>query len=551
MCSNNRDGDAKLPTAGSVSFSPPQSSSILSSTSARRVVNILNQNGFSSTSSLLIDGDCNLDLTRLNVKQLKVVSKSLNMTEALFNIPKSGARKYEWVNAIADFFRLSLVNGVNNPSTTGANAGKRAPSTAAKSRKSPTKASSHSAAYERKSAAKKTTSNHTNSVSSDEAMARALQQQYMQDDMNQLMGFGGALSSNASLMASTVSHNVASPIVPNDASVAGLKRPANPSLAASNNAKQPKHTAKVKKEPYHHVSLFNSNSISHEEDGDRPRDVRETSLLETMRNMGFTDDREILSGIRAVAAQREEVSIVAAAGWSSQDHVEAAMMWIISQREEQDEARKEDEARVSSERVDAEVMQRRKEAREIEMMNSDLQDLLGSVDEEIVMSSKYFPNSVLLQSGKVKQIFATISSVNDSIKATHARKAVLRYLKLEKKATDWYGHVLPYSFFHYSAKSRFESMQNSNGANDQICQQLLQECDDLEKALYNLSEQEEGGMANVPKVFLQAQRDAALKGLPTKEILDCDDEIEVLEKSLSETKSSKKQEKEVEIIEIS
>ena len=550
MCSN-KDGDAKLPTAGYVSCSPPQSS-ILSSNSARRVVNILNQNGFSSTSSLLIDGDCNLDLTRLNVKQLKAVSKTLNMTEELFNMPKSGARKFEWVNAIADFFRSSLVNGVNNPSTTGANAGKRAPAAAAKSRKSPNKASSQRASYERKSAAKKTTSNHTNSISSDEAMARALQQQYMQDDMDQLMGFGGALSSNASLMTNTVSHNVASPIVPNDASVAGLKRPANPSLAASNNVKQPKHNpVKVKKEPYHHVSSTNSNSISHEEDGDRPRDVRETSLLETMRNMGFTDDREILSGIRAVAAQREEVSIVAAAGWSSQDHVEAAMMWIISQREEQDEARKEDEARVSSERADADMMQRRKEEREIEMMNSDLQDLIGSVDEEIVMSSKYFPHSVVLQSEKVKQIFTTISSVNDSIKATHARKAVLRYLKLEKKATDWYGHVLPYSFFHYSAKSRFESMQNSNGANDQICQQLLQECDDLEKALYNLSEQEEGGMANVPKVFLQAQRDAALKGLPTKEILDCDDEIEVLEKSSSETKSSKKQKKEVEIIEIS
>ena len=554
MCSN-RGGDAALPSAGTssvnVSFSSPQNS-ILSSNSARRVVNILNQNGFSSTSSLLVNGDCNLDLTRLNVKQLKAVSKTLNSIEEAFNMPKSGARKYEWVNAIADFFRLSLDNGVNNPSV-GANIGKRTPTTAAKSpaksQRTSTKAASQKAS-DRKPAAKKTTSTHTNSISSDEAMARALQQQYIQDDISQSMGFGGARSSNASLNAA------ASLVLPNDASVAGLKRPANPRLAANNNAKQQKHNSViVKKEPYHHTTSTNSNSLSHEEDGDRPRDVRESSLVEIMRNMGFTDNREILSGIRAVAAQREEVSITAT-GLSSQDHVEAAMMWIISQREEQDEARKEDEARFSSERVDAEMMQRRKEEREIEMMNADLQDLFGSVEEDIAISSKFFPHSVILQSGTVKQIFATILSVNDSAKATHARKEVLRYLKLEKKATDWYGRVLPYSFFQYSAKSRFESwtekLLQPHNSSDQISLQLTKECDDLERALYNLSEQEEGGVANVPKVFLQAQRDAALKGLPTKETRDFDDEIEVLEhSSSSEAKSSQKRKEEVEVIEIS
>jgi len=92
-------------------------------------------------------------------------------------------------------------------------------------------------------------------------------------------------------------------------------------------------------------------------------------------------------------------------------------------------------------------------------------------------------------------------------------------------------------------------LQTSNGSSsDQISQLLQKEGDDLEKALYNLSEQEEGGVANVPKVFLQAERDAALKGLPTKEMRDFDDEIEVLQHSSS--KPSEKQQP-VEVIEIS
>jgi hypothetical protein len=529
------------------------SQSIVSSHAARRIFNILSDNGDLSL-SLLVAGDGCLDLTRLNVKQLKAVAKAMSASEE-FNMPKSGARKYEWVNAIADFFRQSLHNGVNT--SNGATVGNGTSTTVAAARRSPSKAASHKAYTQRNPAAKKTNTISTNSTDFDEAMARALQQQYMQDGMNLFMGFGGTLTSNASLVNS-VSHNAAAhqhpPILPNDTTVAGLKRPANPS--SSNDGKQPRHApVKVKKEPYHHTTSINARSLSHEEDGDRPRDIRESSLLDTMRNMGFTDNREILSGIRAVAAHREGVSIVAAASWSSQDHVEAAMMWIISQREEAAEARKVDEARFSSERADAEMMQRRKEERELEMMSSGLIDLLGSVEDEIEISSKHFPHSVILQSRPTKQMFASISSVNDSVKATRARKEVLRYLKLEKKASDWYGRVLPYSFFHYSAKSRFESwaeelLKTSNGYSDQIIQHLMKECDELERALYNLSEQEEGGVANVPKVFIQAQRDAATKGLPTKETRDFDDEIEVLERSSSSKTNPSEKQQSIDVIEI-
>lgn len=93
-------------------------------------------------------------------------------------------------------------------------------------------------------------------------------------------------------------------------------------------------------------------------------------------------------------------------------------------------------------------------------------------------------------------------------------------------------------------------MKTSGGYSDQISQWLTKECDELEKALYNLSEQEETGMANVPKVFIQAQRDAQKQGLPIEEKRDLDDDdIEVIDHPISNTVSVKKQQP-MDVIEI-
>jgi hypothetical protein len=498
------------------------SQSTVSAHATRRIVNLLSDTDSDISLSLLATGDDCLDLMRLNVKQLKNVAKKLNSSnDDEFSMPKSGARKAVWVNAIADFFRRPTDS--HSVGVTVAKRGNTAVTTAR---------SSSSKSTPKKPAARKTNT----AIDSDEAMARALQQQYMQED-NQLTGlFGGA--------AANVHNGQKNSIALPTGAVGGIKRPAN---SSSNNAKQPGYAkVKVKKERYH-LSSTNAHSLSHEEGSDRPNDVREASLVDNMRNMGFTDTREILAGLRAVATQREEnISIVATAGWSTQEHVEAAMMWIITQREEAAEARKEDEARVSSEIADAKTMQRRKEELELEMMNSELNDLLGSADEEVEIASKYFPHSVILQSIPNRRMFTTILSVDDPVATTHARKEVLRYLKLEKKSTDWYGRVLPYSFFNYSEKSRFERWAEeltSNGYKVQFSQRLTKACDELENALYNLSQQQEG-VASVPKVFIQAQKEAANKGLPIQDRRDAvDDEIEVLEhSSSSKTMSSEKQE---------
>lgn len=527
---------------------------IVASHAARLIVDLLNDNVRDASSSIFVSDDDCLDLKRLTVNQLKIVAKKLNATEE-FRMPRSGARKYEWVDAIADFFfRQNFGNEVIN--SAGTSSGKVTGTSIAKAQVS-SKATTTTSHKDRKPAAKKSCARVNRStnltVDSDEAMARVLQQQYTQEDIrSQVMALDGIHPASVGT-ASCCFDGVKTdrpmngaqlpPFLTTTEAAAGLKRPANPSSKIS--AKQQRYASvKVKKEPPP-ANSTDAHSLSHEEDSDRPRDIRESSLLDTMRNMGFSDNREILSGIRAVAV----------AGWSAQEHVEAAMMWIISQREEAAEARKEDEARVSSLTADAEMIQLRKDERELEMMSSDLTDVLGSVEEEIGIDSKYFPHSVILQSGPTRQMFATIASMNDSAVAAHARKEVLRYLKLEKKASDWYGRFLPYSFFHHSAKSRFESwaeelMKTSGGYSDQISQWLTKECDELEKALYNLSEQEETGMANVPKVFIQAQRDAQKKGLPIEEKRDLDDDdIEVIDHPISNTVSVKKQQP-MDVIEI-
>ena len=216
--------------------------------------------------------------------------------------------------------------------------------------------------------------------------------------------------------------------------------------------------------------------------------------------------------------------------WSEQEQVEAAMMWIVTQREEAAEAKKLDEARVSSERAVMAMEQSRKEEAEQQLKNADLVDLIGTVDESksidegfVEIPSKFFPCSVVLQNNWAKRVFTEISSCSDRTQASRGKDQVARFLSLENKARKWYGTVLPFSYFKYIACPCFESWakllseatkKNDDSFSAKICERLSWECDKLEKAMYNLSEQEEGGVGNVPKLFLKAQREASTKGNP-------------------------------------
>jgi hypothetical protein len=235
--------------------------------------------------------------------------------------------------------------------------------------------------------------------------------------------------------------------------------------------------------------------------------------------MGFTDIREMLSGIRATSANNNNnrddgiVSILPHQ-WNQQQQVEAAMMWIVNQREEATEAAKLDEARLSSEMEDKALEKLRKEEMERQMKLASLNNLFGSITaSSSSSSSQYFPHSVLLNNIQVRKVFHAIGS-------GPGKDTCIKLLQLEAKARKWYGTVLPFAHFKYVLCPCFETWSNEFLVSDSVSsysiliQKVSNKSNELERGMYNLSNQEQGSFGMAPKLFLEAQRDAEAKGLP-------------------------------------
>ena len=356
--------------------------------------------------------------SNLNTRTIIYRNNNLSTTQdnIIFSQPKSGARKAEWISAIANYFNLhrastNQLNTILNGTSTNRGSSEAASSTTT-TRSSLVARGAAVAGRKKKSPAKKRKSP---TILLDEAMARSLQNRYMQEDsIGQLLSnstlpmmgmsngwgnqaYGGG--SNSHLPINAAASLLGTAATANGSGSAELKMPAKP-------------TVKVKTEPN------TSSAASLTDIPLQPRDFRESNMLANLKGMGFTDTTEILTALRAVAAQREEVSIVSAAtshnnasmnganSWSSQEQTEAAMMWIVQQREEVEEAKKLDEARISSEQADLATVQSRKQNMELELKTSDLVSLLGSVDDDIEIRSKHFPCSALLGHQSVKRVFS-------------------------------------------------------------------------------------------------------------------------------------------------
>ncbi|KAL3795259.1 hypothetical protein HJC23_008344 [Cyclotella cryptica] len=286
---------------------------------------------------------------------------------------------------------------------------------------------------------------------------------------------------------------------------------------------------KVKIEPK------SSSTLSSVDDSLRPRDYRESAMVESLRNMGFTDMREMLSGIRATSTTDAEGECVFLPHqWNFQQQTEAAMMWIVNQREEAAEARKLDEARVSSEMVERAMKQLRREENERRLRYADLKDLYGSVEmgsKEV--ESKHFPCSVLLKNFEVRKILHAIGT-------GPGKDEGIRLLQLEGKAKNWYGTVLPFAHFKYVVCPRFEkwskkfissSKELDSSSTSILIKHVANESKKLEQGMYNLSEQEMGSFGMAPKLFLLAQKDAEASGksLCNEASNDIDDdEVEIV-----------------------
>lgn len=195
------------------------------------------------------------------------------------------------------------------------------------------------------------------------------------------------------------------------------------------------------------------------------------------------------------------------------------MMWIVNQREEAAEAAKLDEARISSEMADKALEQSRKEEAERQMKLASLNSLFGSMDERstsaTAMTSQYFPHSVLLENISVRKVMHAIAS-------GPGKDTCIKLLQLESKARKWYGTVLPYAHFKHVLCPCFEAWSTefivsskilNSVSSSVLIQKVSNKSNELEKGMYNLSNQEQGSFGMAPKLFLEAKRDAEAKGL--------------------------------------
>ena len=154
-------------------------------------------------------------------------------------------------------------------------------------------------------------------------------------------------------------------------------------------------------------------------------DQREIDKVNSLLAMGFTNKRENLEALRLIQSRRS----VGGGCMGYSEHVEAAMMWLVSQREDVDNALLMDQARIESERAEEVASKKRQAEKANELRNSSPLDLLGTKS----VQSKFFPSSFLLANNHVRQIFSSILSDGTS----ESREQVLNILGLEKKARQW------------------------------------------------------------------------------------------------------------------
>lgn len=208
---------------------------------------------------------------------------------------------------------------------------------------------------------------------------------------------------------------------------------------------------------------------------DRPLNIHERHVMTALQQMGFQDTTEIMQAIRYNASAGPD----------------ACMMWIIKQREEQDEAKKMDAARARSEGLREQVELARKQDDIDRFERATMEELAASV----------FSTSVVLKHA---------SSKLQNLKNTHSQ-VLYNFLKLEEKIVKWYKDV-SWCYLVDLAES-WKSRE--------LCESDLKSTmSELEVSLYSLEKQQGG----IPTIFVTKRSDAELRGKPTRPP-SCDDVI--------------------------
>ena len=240
-----------------------------------------------------------------------------------------------------------------------------------------------------------------------------------------------------------------------------------------------------------------------DEDMHTPKNTRESELLDSLRPIGFASD-EILSAVRANKHLSMSTSIA--------QQSESLMIWMITQREEADEARKLDEARIQSENANAETSASR-EAVESTLQFAAVNEIFGETSKE-----SFFKSSIVIQSNEMRVILKKMSQTSSKCK-----QLVIQYMLLEQKAIKWYGTRTPRAYFYWEAPEAFSSMKQFD--EKEVKAFLDCQIQTLHNAFFRLDEQSGGG---VPKLFLESLKRAKFKG-QVYDDLASDDEVQILD----------------------
>ena len=205
-----------------------------------------------------------------------------------------------------------------------------------------------------------------------------------------------------------------------------------------------------------------------------PQNPAEAVLLQQLLEMGF-QKQEILDGIRQCRSNT-----------NTDPSADDVMLHLVSQREEAEEARKEDEVRLLSEN------QKKEERRRREQNQKDsLQKATTGEDLRAIFAESWVLNVILAKSGN-KGNDRSISIILGS----NSRNDFLEFLKLEEKSRKWYGWVLPAEYFRRVGR-RLKSADDKEQASSWVTF-LSSEREKLRSGLYELKEQVKGQ----PKIFL-------------------------------------------------
>lgn len=247
--------------------------------------------------------------------------------------------------------------------------------------------------------------------------------------------------------------------------------------------------------------------------------------------MGFTDPQELLTAIRHFTApsagdtnRHHNAAADAAALTPTPIQIpiptllvnsEQVMIWIITQREEAEEAKKMDEARLRSESLRKEQAELQKRAAQERLDTAGLSDL-----------KELFPGSWILKDSNNKlPLDAWVAA------AATIKHSLVRLLTLEKQAIKFYGAKLPGGYFQQlCVRLEDKCSSNNKNNNNKKCSSSIQmdmkkECEILQTALYSLSEQQGG----VPRIFLTAS--ANINDDNDNNDDDSDDEIVIIHNS--------------------